>query len=73
MRIFVGLLVVLFGLGLVAASGALGDATQRSNVAFTKGRAFAGPGWATYNRFIYRLVGAVVVIGGVAYASGLLQ
>lgn len=44
MDVFVGVVMVLVGLGLLVGAAAVGDATHRSNVAFTKGRAFTGPG-----------------------------
>lgn len=71
MRVLVGVLVALAGLGLMLSSSMLGEATQRSNAAFTKGRAFAGHGWATYNRVVYCVVGAAFMLGGTSYALGL--
>ena len=73
MNILLGVLLVLAGLGLVLASGPLAEATTRSNVAFTRGRAFAGPGWEAWNRFIYRLVGAAFMLFGLGAATGFLD
>ncbi len=69
----IGVVFLALGAGLVLANKALAEATSRSNAAFTRGRAFTGPGWTIWNRMIYYVVGAAFVAVGVGLLLGLLD
>ncbi|MBX9364141.1 hypothetical protein [Streptomyces sp. WAC04114] len=64
MRIALGIFMSLFGAFFFFIGPMFANRANRT----TGGKAFD-----TYNRFIFRLVGALLVLGGILYAAGIFQ
>lgn len=64
MRVFLGIFMSLFGAFFFFFGPLFAKRTNRT----AGGKAFD-----TYNRFIFRLVGALLVLGGLLYAAGIFH